>query len=304
MSSIVLELQHEALDGTIRVSTLLKKALLVATKLNQKDFINWIDTEIGGFKAGQEIPPYRQLSGTLKAKNFGRWIPVVMNSSEEQELLSMTVLAEGISALESMLEQRSKSSIVGIPVTNEARVLLNQMTNSNFDTDFIRELQFSQVAQVIDTVRTVILKWTMELEKENILGEGMTFTPEEKRHADSPTYNVNNFYGQVVNSQIQQGTTDSTQELTTFNLDIKATNQFLEKVWQLVPQMNMDKETKKEVESEIESIKAQLKSSKPKGSIIRECFHSLRAILEGAGGAVSAVLLIELAKLHLHLFGS
>ncbi len=303
MSSIVLELQHESFDNTIRVSALLKKALVVATKLNLKDFVSWIETELGGYKEGNTIPLYRRLSGTLKAKHpRGGWIPVAMNRSEDQELLSRTVLAEGVSALESMLDQRVKSSMVGIPVSPEARILLNQMSESYFETTFLIELQFSQVAQIIDAVRTIILKWTMELEKADILGEGMTFTPEEKRHAESPSYNVNHFYGQVVNSQIQQGTTDSVQEMT-FNLDIKATNAFLEKFWQLVPKMGLSKDTKKEAEAEIDSIKAQLKSPKPKGSIIKESLHSLRAILEGAGGAVSAELLIELAKLHTHIFG-
>jgi len=41
----------------------------------------------------------------------------------------------------------------------------------------------NQVTSIFDAVRNRILDWTLKLEAEGILGEGMTFTPKEKEAA-------------------------------------------------------------------------------------------------------------------------
>ena len=43
MSSLVEELQRDALDSKIYVSDLLRKSLVVATKLNLADFSKWVE---------------------------------------------------------------------------------------------------------------------------------------------------------------------------------------------------------------------------------------------------------------------
>jgi hypothetical protein len=58
-----------------------------------------------------------------------------------------------------------------------------------------------QVSAVFDAVRNRILDWTLNLEAEGILGEGMTFTPQEKDRAAAMTSinigSVENFQGVI-----------------------------------------------------------------------------------------------------------
>jgi hypothetical protein len=49
MASLVLELQREALNSTIPVTDLLRKALVVATELSIKEFQAWIEYELNGY---------------------------------------------------------------------------------------------------------------------------------------------------------------------------------------------------------------------------------------------------------------
>jgi len=68
---LVLQLQAEAVDPKVPVSKLLRLAKLIATKLDQKDALVWIDKELDGYMSGalKEVPPYRMLTGHPKGYN-------------------------------------------------------------------------------------------------------------------------------------------------------------------------------------------------------------------------------------------
>ena len=53
---------------------------------------------------------------------------------------------------------------------------------------------------VIDAVRTRILEWSLELERQGIFGDGIMFSKEEKAKATStPSINIQNFQGVLGN---------------------------------------------------------------------------------------------------------
>ena len=65
MSSLVLELQAGALNSSVSVLDLLRKALVVAKKLGVEDFQKWIELELDGYKQ-IPIPEYRLIRGQAK----------------------------------------------------------------------------------------------------------------------------------------------------------------------------------------------------------------------------------------------
>ena len=67
MDGIVIELQREALDESITIEALLRKAYLVAKKLKLKEFEEWINQEQNGYK--NAVPEYRNVGGEIKAWN-------------------------------------------------------------------------------------------------------------------------------------------------------------------------------------------------------------------------------------------
>ena len=64
------------------------------------------------------------------------------------------------------------------------------------------QLDAAQLQGILDSVRTTILEWSLKLEEDGILGDGMSFSREEKQLASSNTYHIETFIGQVSNSQI------------------------------------------------------------------------------------------------------
>ncbi len=57
--SLVLQLQRDAMEPNTRVSDLLRKSLVVASKLEIADFGRWAQQELNGYIGQKEAPPYR-----------------------------------------------------------------------------------------------------------------------------------------------------------------------------------------------------------------------------------------------------
>lgn len=71
------------------------------------------------------------------------------------------------------------------------------------------------INDIIEQVKNKILDWAIVLEENGIMGEGISFTTEEKSRAQSEPQIVNyisNFYSSVSDLQFQQGTDNSRQQ--------------------------------------------------------------------------------------------
>jgi hypothetical protein len=98
---------------------------------------------------------------------------------------------------------------------------------------------------------------------------------------------------QMIGSQIQQGTNQSSQILTSSANDFEAIRKFVFDLNDQLVKLKLDAETQAEAESDITTIESQIKSPHPKSTIINECLTSLRTILEGAAGSVIATLFLQ-----------
>lgn len=296
MSSLVLELQRDTLDRNVRVSDLLRKALVVAKKLGLEDSVAWISKELNGYLPDDECPSYRTLAGEVKAWNpYHGWVPVYFEDLKQANRLSKLVCRQSIAELESLLEGKSKNGIFGMPYSKDVELDLlkgiGPLTRPNL------QVQHSSIFRVIDAARTIVLEWALKLERDGVLGEGLSFSPEEKKIASGPAYNITNFFGPVEQSQIQQQTTQSTQTAIKSVLDLQKVKDFVESVKTSFNELDLDAENNRELKAEVATIESQLSSPKPKTSIIKESLQSAKRILESASGAVAGQLLLKLGEL-------
>jgi hypothetical protein len=78
MPSLVDQLQSAALDRNVPVEDLLRRAKVVATKLESHQFLSWIDREMKGYGPDDPVPEYRELSGIVEAWNpYHGWQAVI-----------------------------------------------------------------------------------------------------------------------------------------------------------------------------------------------------------------------------------
>lgn len=209
--SIVLELQQEAIDSNSDILSLLRKALLVARKLGLKDFEEWINCELNGYQDAANIPDYRNLHGELKGWNpYHGWISVVIQDIRFEEIFTNRKTYQSIPSICSLLSP--KNEIANMPMPASVNVKISELTG--FDTKYTLFIPHNQISNIIDQVKNKILDWSLILEESGIIGEGLSFSNEEKEKAQSEPQIVNyisNFNGDVINSQMQQGTENSTQ---------------------------------------------------------------------------------------------
>ncbi|HEX7903430.1 MAG TPA: hypothetical protein VF487_06100 [Chitinophagaceae bacterium] len=92
------------------------------------------------------------------------------------------------------------------------------------------------------------------------------------------------------NSVIQQGTTNSTQNVTITSDNISELKSFLSDLKTAIEKMQLSVEIQSEVIAEIATLDAQANSPKPKRSIIGEALNSLRSVLEGVAGNLATPL--------------
>lgn len=214
--AIVIELQEEALKSDADILSLLRKSSLIARKLELKDFQEWINNELNGYKGGSNIPDYREIRGTLKAWNpYHGWIPVVAPDNELEKMFNTRRVPDSIPSLNSLLISNNNSdNQLTISIDANGTALLNKYTD--FETTYTIFIPKNSISNIIEQVKNKLLDWAITLEENGILGEELRFTNEEKTKAQSDPQIVNyisNFYSSVSDSQIQQGTTNSNQKV-------------------------------------------------------------------------------------------
>lgn len=97
------------------------------------------------------------------------------------------------------------------------------------------------------------------------------------------------FVNQMIGSSVQQGTVNSTQNssIALSGSAIEALKKFVDDAAQALEVTDKENSHFQEMKSEVETLKAQVSSPKPKKSIIQECLHSLRNLCENAAaGAI------------------
>lgn len=292
MSSLVLELQRESYEHAVSTSDLLRKAYVVAKKLKIKEFECWINLELNGYSNKDDIiPEYRKLTGIIKAFNpYRGWIPVMMDNDSMYDYYSNRNTGQSIVELESL---SCKEGDLYIPYPQS--VMEKFSRNVGLRMEYCLFISSAQIEKIIETVRNIVLNWSLKLEEDGIVGEGMSFSDKEKAVATEKGYTVNHFHGNVNNSQIQQNTINSTQNMTNETIDNDKTLELVNLIKENLDKIELAVEKKAEIEAEVNTIKSQLDSPKPKHVIIKESLSTIRNVLEGATGSIIASgLLYEL----------
>lgn len=213
MSGIIIDLQKEALDSRSDVLALLRKAYFVARKLNLTDFEGWINNELNGYQVQNEIPNYRLVYGEIKALNpYSGWIPVIIPDNEVSNMINTRKVGDSISKIQSFLP--AESNFVTLPYSAEQNALIGEVFD--FDTKYALFVDKYNLFDIVEKVKNLILDWSITLEENGIVGEGLRFTEEEKNIAKTNTTinnYINMFQGTVSHSQIQQGSREAKQNI-------------------------------------------------------------------------------------------
>ncbi|MCQ6339506.1 hypothetical protein NPM06_07420 [Bacillus cereus] len=289
MEAIVLDLQKEAYDS---------KSNVVARKLKLEEFGNWVNEELNGYQSYEKTPEYRNVCGQLKARDLygGGLIPVLINDPKYTDIITNRKLVQPISEIESYVGKKG-NILVTFPVGQ--REILSKAIGT--ETEYFLEVSKNQIGSIVDNVRNIVLEWSLKLEEEGILGEGMSFSKEEKEKAKNQGPLIS--FGSDasgVQIQIQQNTSNSSQTMQQGSVDLNKVEELLQTIKDNInnPDLVLSTEQSIEISESIKIIEAQKQLGNPDPNLIKEGFRTIRNVLEGITGSITASGIIH----HLGLF--
>ena len=204
--------------------------------------------------------------------------------------LTMSKIGQGIPGLENIINRSENKSIISINLPDS----FNQLISDGVSTKYRKELSPTSIIGIIETVKNIIMEWILKLEEDGIIGVDMKFTDEEKKISSEKNYTVNNFYGNVSNSQIQQNSNYSSQTINN-SLDIDKIVKVLELINTHKKDILLD--NPKDFEQELDAVNNEVKKASPSKVVLSQSLKTLRNILERITGNVIAAGILYQLKL-------
>jgi AbiTii len=114
-------------------------------------------------------------------------LPIIIPNSDAAKKISRRAWGQSITELESLMAS-SDTSPLQMPLP---QTLYQNLCNALDDppAEIVSIAPPTALVGILETVRMVILNWTLKLEEDGILGEGLSFSSSEKQTASEHTYN-------------------------------------------------------------------------------------------------------------------
>lgn len=222
-TSIVLQLQELAVDPNSNIEELLNKALLVARKLKIKKFRKWCENELEGYD-NENIPDYRVIKGQLKVFNPYHGLQPFIIPDNLDRLVTTIKIKQSVGEINNLLSQEGNS--FENVISNEAKSKLMSMQKGFTQLEPRVIFERSQLLSISSKLRNIILNWSLQLEEDGILGEGMKFSEKEKKAAMSVNnFNIQNMQGVV--GTISGGTVNQNNQMNITEYDFDSLAKYL-----------------------------------------------------------------------------
>ena len=289
MAGIVIELQQEVLKQDCDIVNVLRRAHVIATKLQLTEFDSWITHELNGYPNQEVCPEYRKIKGVLKAFNpYQGWIPAMISDIEMETDVCERKMANSISEIVSLCQEEND---LLSEFTGAQTEILNKIFRTTFPMKYALFVPRTSVMDIIEKVKNTILEWTLKLEEKGIIGDNMTFTEKEKNTATSIPQTINNYYG---DTKIVNSSGDNASVVTGNNNNVSFSYEkafkIIEEIEESINNENLnqdDLETAKDILSDIRDKISQ----KKKPPIINASLSGLKDFLIGTGANVAAALI-------------
>lgn len=204
MTISINKFQQDIVEGK-DLNFLLNEAYAIAIKIKDKRMTEWCHYELSGYRDMDNIPKYRKIPVKLVADGqFRKNIPVEV--PENYETLNYHFVNNPIPSL-LKLTQEHGNKVVYFEFPTKANNKLHELYPEATDLTFKWVAGISQLTDIESEVRERIINWGMQLkgEKENRKED----TNDMNKVPQTINYNV---VGNIQNSQIQQGSSNSKQK--------------------------------------------------------------------------------------------
>ena len=289
MSSVVIDLQNEITSPNCDIVNVLRRAHVIAKKLELDDFDQWISYELNGYPNQETCPEYRQIRGSLKGLDpYRGWIPAIITDSKLERVVCEKKIANSISELVELCKVSDNG--LALEFTGGQGQELNRLFGRDAPMKYTLQIPSASVMSIIEKVKNAILDWTFKLEEGGVVGDGMRFSEDEKRAAVSIPQTVNHYYvtTNVINAPSEGMKIISGNESVTFTYN--TANDAVVEIEKAVSQEQLQDEDKDVVLEILSEIKEKISNEKKPG-IIKALLIGLKDFLIDVGASVTAEII-------------
>ncbi len=172
--TLLRDIQSEAIESTVPVSTALRRAQTLAFRLNHEPLKQWTRKELEGYPSIDELPDYRRFSlGALPVKGefvdpTGIYsnVPIAPTQVPDyaRERLFTPAFMQGVAEYETLLATGLHE--FPIPWTGDEVLLMRNVALPGL-TRAAQMMSANTIAGMLDQVRNRILSFSLEIEQQN-----------------------------------------------------------------------------------------------------------------------------------------
>lgn len=222
--SLLRDIQNAAIDASIPLTTLLRKCKVLAARLGNSEFKQWIDNELNGYDSKDSLPAYRILRVNSKGHFSGPFqsglrnadIPLSCIPEKFRDNLTYSYLMEPIAALESLVSS-AEGGTAQEPWNPDLVAYVGQDIYEGMNCmQAWKVIPINRIVAALDTVRTRVLNFVIEIEAEAPeAGEAPANSsplPQERVHQIFNTYITGNVQNVATGSSNVSQRAKSTSE--------------------------------------------------------------------------------------------
>jgi hypothetical protein len=176
--SLLREIQAAAIDSTVSLATLLRKCKVLAARLGSQEFKMWIENELSGYTAKDQLPDYRvfsvdskgHFSGPFKSELRNAIIPLLCIDERLRKNLSCTCMTQPIASLEALFDESkdSKCGTLQEPWDPDIVAYAGQGIYKGMNCiQAWKVIPTEVIVGALDAVRNRILSFVIEIEAES-----------------------------------------------------------------------------------------------------------------------------------------
>lgn len=291
MNSVVLELQKEVMREDCDVLNLLRKAHLIAAKLNLEEFDKWILYELNGYTNNDcIIPEYRCIIVSLN-----EWLPFYgwcrVDDKHIEKMFSTIEMRDSLGCLVELSKKYNESfKIYSFDADDNSRI--NSLRGrTKQQTQYSLYCSVLQIKSIIEQVKNTILDWTMKLEDKGIVGKEMQFNSEEKESAKQIPQTVNNYFGHtsIINGEVKNSAI-VTGDGNTIIYNSQDAQKAISEIESSLNNEDISSEDKEIATEMIAEIREKVSKNK-KPAFVKSAFIGLKDFLLGVGASLTAALI-------------
>lgn len=173
--SLLSQIQDAAIDSSVDLPTLLRKCKVLAARLGNDDFKKWIDNELSGYENKEDLPEYRVLrvnskghfSGAFRTSIRNGDIPLLCLPEKLRKDLGRSYLIQPVAAIASLVNKNESASLCEPWSPDLVSCFGKDIYANMVCMQAWKVIPASQLVAVLDTIRTRVLNFALEIEIQN-----------------------------------------------------------------------------------------------------------------------------------------